>query len=719
MMAHNQPLSGDPLRARGPQPVDATPSHHRPDSTGAAGHPTTFQTAVEPELLATGSPQHMAEQLRGENAVVRELLLALSVGFTLPGPLPQDLERKIAGGQVENLDSLVARAESSGLLRPDGTVVGTAQHALLTLTATARVHALQRELVGCYAAAGRPLGEFARELARSGLADQHVAAELEKAGDRALEHDPGLAVQLYGEALLAGADELATAARRAQAASATGDLDSAGRIIDGLLMCPDPPDLRLAVDVAAAVWAQRGMLARGADVYSWLGRERVGPSAHSAAVAMIGCGNLAGAQAMLPEGSAPASPTLVAVAQAQTGQGIMESLAADPHQGLPTLIHASDMLNACGATLPLPDTPGALAALLALHSGEPHLAETIVRAALTARQGGDATRPRLFLLQAWSAMQQDKPEEARLAINEASKANHWRLVPRDEFLCAALEVGLARRSGEVHGLVMAWERAREAMLHTSVDLYDLLPWGELMITAARLRETRRVQHYLDEAWKILQELGEPPLWTVPMHWAAAQAALLNESPANLAPHAAALAREAHHSHLASVLAAAGRSWVSVLAGKFHAPDVEAAARALNAAGMPWEGARLAGHAAARADDRKDMVRLLSCARDLHPQGNSAGAHPSGPSEARNVPAAYHDGSAGPAGSPALSEREKEVARLVLEGKTYREIGEAIYISPRTAEHHVARMRRRLGAENRSDLLVRLRLALGPEKPQQE
>lgn len=67
----------------------------------------------------------------------------------------------------------------------------------------------------------------------------------------------------------------------------------------------------------------------------------------------------------------------------------------------------------------------------------------------------------------------------------------------------------------------------------------------------------------------------------------------------------------------------------------------------------------------------------------------------------------------------LSEREKEVARLVLEGKTYREIGETIYISPRTAEHHIARMRRRLGAENRSDLLVMLRLVLEPENPPSE
>ncbi len=147
--------------------------------------------------------------------------------------------------------------------------------------------------------------------------------------------------------------------------------------------------------------------------------------------------------------------------------------------------------------------------------------------------------------------------------------------------------------------------------------------------------------------------------------------------------------------------------------------MEETARGLNAVGMPWEGARLAGHAAARAGERKDMLRLLSCARDLHPQGNSAGPNPAGQSEVRSAPAADQGNGTGQPDASVLSEREKEVARLVLEGKTYREIGEAIYISPRTAEHHIARMRRRLGAENRSDLLVRLRLALGPEDPQRE
>ncbi|WP_043503987.1 helix-turn-helix domain-containing protein [Georgenia sp. SUBG003] len=60
----------------------------------------------------------------------------------------------------------------------------------------------------------------------------------------------------------------------------------------------------------------------------------------------------------------------------------------------------------------------------------------------------------------------------------------------------------------------------------------------------------------------------------------------------------------------------------------------------------------------------------------------------------------------------LSAREKEVARLVLVGKTYREIGETIFISPRTAEHHIARIRRRLGVDTRAEMLTRLRALLG-------
>lgn len=463
------------------------------------------------------------------------------------------------------------------------------------------------------------------------------------------------------------------------------------------------------------------MLARSADTYRWVGPVRIADSAPLAAVAMIGAGDATGADELLAAAPQAGSPTLLAVALTLTHQGLRQTLGQEPQRALPELIRASDMMNAAGASIPLPETPAALAALCAIHSGEPAVADTVLRAAIAAGQGGDASRPRLFLLQAWCSMQQDNPDEARLAINEAVKANHWPLAPRDTFLLAALDVALARRGSEVHQLVLAWDRAREAMMHVSVDLYSLLPWGELAIAAARLRETRRISPYMDGAWELLGRLGNPPLWSVPLHWAGVQAALLGESPAELAPHAAALVRASEHSHLASVLAAGGKAWVSVLASRFEASDVETAARGLAAVGMPWEGARLAGHAAAHADERRDMVRLLACARDIHPQGATTAAVPSEGAEAarpqdQSAPLPDAVDVPGMPDTSGLSAREREVGRLLLEGKTYREIGEAIYISPRTAEHHVARMRRRLGADNRSELLVRLRLAFGEGYP---
>ncbi|WP_189014152.1 LuxR C-terminal-related transcriptional regulator [Paenarthrobacter histidinolovorans] len=693
---------------------------HRPRlfSSGRAEPPpghTAGARAEVPGHLAGARADVPGRELSGQPAAVQELLLGLSLGFSLHSLLPGSLEHR------EDLDSVINLAEDAGLILPDGSVVGTVHNALLASTPPARLRALQKELVDRTAAAGRPLGDVARQLARDGFQDPRVAAELEHSADGVLESDPGLAAELYAEALLAGGQESTTAARRAQAAAALGDLDTAGRIVDRLLATPDAPELRLGVDVAAAVWAQRGMLSRSADTYTWLGPDRIGGSAPLAAVASIGSGNVAGARQLAAAAPPDGSPTLLAVALSLTQQGLLQTLGPRPQPALPELIRASDMMNAAGTSIPLLETPAALAALCALHTGEAGIADTVLKAALAAGQGGNTARPRLFLLQAWSAMQQDNADEARLAINEAVKANHWPLTPRDDFLLAALDVGLARRGSEVHELVLAWERAREAMMHVSVDLFSLLPWGELMITAARLRETRRVGHYLDGVWHFLGRLGDAPLWSVPLHWAGVQAALLGESPAGLAPHAAALVRASEHSHLASVLAAAGKAWVSVLAGRFEASDVETAARGLASTGLPWEGARLAGHAAAHAEERRDMVRLLACARDIHPQGASASAPPperaGAPQAEMSLQAPAGDfGTQGGHDLSGLSPREREVARLVLEGKTYREIGEAIYISPRTAEHHVARMRRRLGAENRSELLVRLRLALGEGHP---
>ena len=80
------------------------------------------------------------------------------------------------------------------------------------------------------------------------------------------------------------------------------------------------------------------------------------------------------------------------------------------------------------------------------------------------------------------------------------------------------------------------------------------------------------------------------------------------------------------------------------------------------------------------------------------------------------------GSPRPAGSqhpgvpPAvtLSTREQEIARRVLTGLTYKEIGGQLFISAKTVEHHVARIRRRLGATSRRELFGHLQVMLAPE-----
>lgn len=51
----------------------------------------------------------------------------------------------------------------------------------------------------------------------------------------------------------------------------------------------------------------------------------------------------------------------------------------------------------------------------------------------------------------------------------------------------------------------------------------------------------------------------------------------------------------------------------------------------------------------------------------------------------------------------LRGRELEVLRLVVQGKTDNEIGEALFISPRTVQNHLTRIREKTGLRRRSEL----------------
>ncbi|SDQ79174.1 hypothetical protein [Arthrobacter crystallopoietes] len=245
------PLSNEEIRARAAEVLETAPTTSLVDQLAetTAGMPWLVYLVME--AIGQGDSNVLSEphqsrtlmdQLRHEldkiDGGLTDLLLALSVGFDLAGQIPPALDR--AG---ESLDHLVARARAAGLLRADGKLVPLVRQAVLAATPPYRVHEAQRALVDTITAEGRPLGEVARGLARSGLRDPRIARALEDEGDNVLAEQPALAAALYDEAGAAGSDELATAARRAQAASAIGDLDGAGRILDNLLSSQDAPDL--------------------------------------------------------------------------------------------------------------------------------------------------------------------------------------------------------------------------------------------------------------------------------------------------------------------------------------------------------------------------------------------------------------------------------------------------------------------------------------------
>ena len=243
------------------------------------------------------------------------------------------------------------------------------------------------------------------------------------------------------------------------------------------------------------------------------------------------------------------------------------------------------------------------------------------------------------LLLAFLAMMRGHTSDAHARL-AAAGADRPTLEPRDELFAAAITVGLARREGDLSALRPGWSRARQALLQHPVDLYVLLPLGELAVAAARLSEQGWIEPHLREAEALLGRLGQPPLWAVPLHWYGVHAAITGESPQEARRHVSALAAATTAGPFAAVLAAAASGWMRVLAGTADAELVVTTARQLAAAGLGSEGSRLAGQAAIRATDRKTMAVLLECARAVRPEEPSG---PAGPGAARDgAPAAPPD-----------------------------------------------------------------------------
>jgi DNA-binding CsgD family transcriptional regulator len=249
----------------------------------------------------------------------------------------------------------------------------------------------------------------------------------------------------------------------------------------------------------------------------------------------------------------------------------------------------------------------------------------------------------------------------------------------------------------------------EVLSEHSVELFSLFPLAELWVAAARVHQLDRLRHPLADAFGLLASLGNPLLWSVPLHWAGVHAGILANDPAAVAPHGQALTAAAGRSPFAKALAGAGRTWLRVLANHVDVDEVTTAARALAQYGLTWDATRLASQAALQTPDGRVSGAMLQVARDL--KLNATGDDEVVEEVADSTSSVAHAGAVQPPFS-RLSEREREVAELLLQGMQYRDIGSQLLISAKTVEHHVARIRRRLGAESRSEMLSMLRALLG-------
>jgi DNA-binding CsgD family transcriptional regulator len=697
-------LRPDPA-PNGPTPGAGDPAADSFGPTpGAGGYPDSGSSSMLPRSAVLQFGAEVADL----TVDVRRLLLAVAAGVALP----VDLLGAVLGKDPDGVDETLAAARASGLLGPDDRLPPIVERAVTALSpATQRIAVWQR-LAELQLGRGAPVLPLVRSLLTPGVGGECAALTIEAAAEEALADQPALAADLFAAAAAAGRP---TAARQAFAAALAGDLDSALRLADRLVGAANSDDRRDGATVAATALAHRGQLSRGAELYRW---SSTPSSAAFAAIGSIGTGQPAELDGLGQQPSRDGPPTLLTSAALLTARGVRETLGGSPTAALSTLVQAAALLEPAGRTVLLPDSPAALAALVALHSGELEIGTRVLDRAIHAGLGGALMSRRHRLLQAWILMVRGRTaaaSETLRAIGPGTATNgggarigggvDGPLESRDLLFASALEMGIARRNSDLPELQRAWGQAREALVRHPVDLFSFLPLGEITIAAARLGELGRLDPYLREAYALLDQLGGPALWATPLHWSGLHAAVIAEQPAVADEHVAALAANAGHSRYAAVVAAAAECWLEVLRGTIDPAKVEAAARGLHDTGLGWDGARLAGQAAIRTADRRAMTTLLDCARML--QGRPAGHKGAGqPADASTAPLAD---AVTTSSESRLSDREQEVADLVLAGLTYKQIGDRLFISAKTVEHHVARMRQRLNCANRSELLNRLRL----------
>ena len=468
-------------------------------------------------------------------------------------------------------------------------------------------------------------------------------------------------------------------ARRAEQAWCGGDPFTAMELADRALAAGTDPDGH-AAGVAAAASAADGAMRDGARRWRGVAAGSAGAAAAAAgaraALAEVLTGGMDAAErdlACARELAPDPAPRALAVLLEGVG-AVRDAIGGD-------LDGAARALTGLAAVTVPPDLLAAerwdeLASCVAAAGGD----DATARAMLDRDSATSTTRR--TLLATWSDLRAGHVAAARAGLAGVGDAPVLR---RDAVLAAAVSAGLARRSGGAAPLASTWRRSAPVVAGADVEILLLDVWGELSV-AAQLVDPADDAALAAAMADAVTRAGSP-WWAVAADrwWQVERAAVAGDAEA-----AGDAARTLHalapgHARL-QPLADAAAVWAAVLRSSVHPPDVARAARGLADCGRGFEATQLCAAAAARTADPAAARALLGAVRKLRRRPATSGSAP----------------------ADALSPREREVGALVVDGLTHKEIGSRLYISPKTVEQHVARLRQKLAASSRASLVAALR-----------
>ncbi len=202
----------------------------------------------------------------------------------------------------------------------------------------------------------------------------------------------------------------------------------------------------------------------------------------------------------------------------------------------------------------------------------------------------------------------------------------------------------------------------------------------------------------------LDEVGRDSLLAAPLlaRLVEAQLALgANDAARDASQQLAALADVPGRDRIEAMAALARGRHEAATADPAAPATLRSAVNGFAALGLRLDAARARlDLAAALADASPELA--VDAARRARIELESLGADREADQAAALMRSLGAKGRAGPRATGELSKRELEVVRLLAEGLSNAEIGRRLFISPKTVEHHVARIRSKLGLRSRSE-----------------